>query len=642
MPSTKASSPPDSSSGFATGRALVVGCVLVVLNAHWQTPLSSILDIELSDLALFCNVITILFLLALVNGRIARYAPRRALQRREVLIIYTMLATATALNGTDMIKCLVSLMGNGTWHATPENDWANLFGRYLPEWITVQDRQVLRGYYEGDSTLYTDAHLRAWAPRAAAWTAFTVTLMFVMFCLARIVRRQWITNERLSYPIAQLPFEMAGPNTTGGTSLFGHRLLWIGFGIAAVISVVNQTNVWYPSVPALPVQPLNLARYFPTRPWNAMGYMYRTFYPFAVGMAYLMPLDLILSTWVFHLVWQAERVVGSAYGFGAMPGFPYAEAQVRGGWIALLCFAVWKGRRHFAGIFANVPDAAPREVRLPALGAAAGAIGLMVFCHYLGMSFWLLIPFFLLYFGLATAITRIRAELGPAVHTLSGATPDYLLMTALGSRRLGPGNIVGFGLLHWILGSAGREHPMPIQLEAMKFAERMRISSRGLMAAVLLAAGVGSLAGWWAYLHDAYTLGVEAYPEETWAASVGFRLLTSRLQAPTGWQPMALTFTLGGFLLTTALAAVRTQYLWWPFHPVGYVISGRWGIGRIFFPLVIASVAKWSVLRFAGVSGYRRSVPFFLGLIIGDFTLGMLWATIGLVFHVPVYVFWTG
>ena len=105
---------------------------------------------------------------------------------------------------------------------------------------------------------------------------------------------------------------------------------------------------------------------------------------------------------------------------------------------------------------------------------------------------------------------------------------------------------------------------------------------------------------------------------------------------------MALIFTFGGFLLTTVLAAVRTQFLWWPFHPVGYVISGRWGIGRILFPLIIASAAKWSVLRFSGVSGYRRSVPFFLGLIIGDFTLGMLWASIGLVFHVPVYVFWTG
>ena len=183
---------------------------------------------------------------------------------------------------------------------------------------------------------------------------------------------------------------------------------------------------------------------------------------------------------------------------------------------------------------------------------------------------------------------------------------------------------------------------MPIQLEAFKFAERMRVSPRGLMAAVLLAAAFGSLGGWWAYLHDAYRLGVEAYPEETWAASVGFDLLSARLQSLSGWQPMEVAFTGVGFALTTALAAVRTQYLWWPFHPVGYVISGRWGIGRIFFPLIIASVAKWSVLRFSGVTGYRRSVPFFLGLIIGDFTLGMVWATVGLVFRVPVYVFWTG
>jgi hypothetical protein len=87
---------------------------------------------------------------------------------------------------------------------------------------------------------------------------------------------------------------------------------------------------------------------------------------------------------------------------------------------------------------------------------------------------------------------------------------------------------------------------------------------------------------------------------------------------------------------------MRVRFLWWPLHPVGYVISGRWGIGRILFPLVIASTVKWATLRFSGLRGYRRSIPFFLGLIIGDFVLGSIWATIGLLFHIPVYVFWTG
>ena len=104
---------------FVTGRAVFIGAILIVLNSHWQTPMSSELDIELTDVALFCNVITILFVLVLANNTVGRFMPGRALlQQRELLTIYAMLATATALNGTDMIKCLVSLLGNGTWYAT--------------------------------------------------------------------------------------------------------------------------------------------------------------------------------------------------------------------------------------------------------------------------------------------------------------------------------------------------------------------------------------------------------------------------------------------------------------------------------------------------------------------------------------------
>ena len=223
------------------------------------------------------------------------------------------------------------------------------------------------------------------------------------------------------------------------------------------------------------------------------------------------------------------------------------------------------------------------------------------------------------------------------------ATPDYILITTLGSRRLGRENLIGFGLLHWILGSSGRESPMPIQLECFKFAERTGARPKGIISAILIAAGGGAISGFWAFMHDAYKVGAELYPEgPSWAAGVGLRLLESRLRSPTDWQPMEALFGAIGFLFTSFLYAMHVRFLWWPLHPVGYVISGRWGIGRIWFPLVLASAVKWSVLRFHGIRGYQRSVPFFLGLILGDFVTGSLLATIGVFTRIPVYVFWTG
>ena len=636
-----------SSRQFITLRAIIIALILILINSHWQTGMSSTLDIEITDLALFSNVIFILFALVLLNHFMRRLLPAHTLQQGEMLTIYIMLATSTALNGTDMIKCLVSLAGNGSWYATLENDWENLFGQYLPDWLTISDRRILRGYYEGQSTLYISEYIRAWLPRALAWSSFAVVLKFVMLCINVILRRQWVRNERLTYPVAQLPYEMT--RTDRGWGLLGSKLMWIGFSIAAFISIINQAHALYPAVPSIPVQPTNLGRYFTTKPWNAISNMYRTFYPFAIGLGYLMPLDLITSTWFFHLFWQLERIIGSAAGLASLPGFPYSEAQVRGAWIALLVFAILIGRRYFSSVIAGIFRSSggnksddSMAYRSTVLGIIAGLIFLVTFCYYAGMSVWIMILFFVIYFSLSTTITRIRAELGPPVHTMPGTTPDEILLMILGSRRIGPRNLTGFGLLHWITGSSARENPMPIQLEGFKFMERANAKTKGFVLAIILAAAVGSFSGFWAYLHDAYKLGVESYPEKTWAASVGFRLLESRVQNLTGSQPMHIVFAVAGFMFTVSMLMMRVKFLWWSLHPVGYAISGRWGIGRILLPLIIASAIKWATLRFSGLRGYRRSVPFFLGLIIGDFVLGSIWATIGLIFHIPVYVFWTG
>ena len=630
---------------FVTLRAILIGLFLIIINAHWQTGMSSTLDIEITDLAIFSNVIFILFFLVVLTQVTRRFLPRYALQQGELLTIYVMLATSTALNGTDMIKCLVSIVGNGTWYATPENDWQNLFGQYLPNWLTITDKNILRGYYEGDSSLYVAEYVRAWLPRAVAWSSAAVVIIFVMFCINIILRKQWIRNERLTYPIAQLPFEMTTTDTRWG--LLGNKMMWMGFAIAAVISIINQLHALYPAVPNIPVQAVGLGHYFRTKPWNAVRSLYRTFYPFAIGLCYLMPLDLITSTWFFHLFWQLERVFGSAMGLASLPGFPYAEAQVRGSWIALLIFALWIGRRYFRGVFLQIVGKAAKTedtgaYRGAVLGILAGFVFLVTFSYYAGMSIWVAILFFLLYFALATTVTRIRAELGPPIHTIRDAAADDTLVAFLGTRRLRQNNLVVFNLYHWIMGSSPRENPMPIQLEGFKLIDRAKASANWYMLAVMLAAIVGSLSGFWAYLHDAYHLGVESYREKTWAASVGFRVLEARLQSLTGSQHQDIAFAGVGFAFTFFMLAMRVRFLWWTLHPVGYVISGKWGVGRILFPLIIASIAKWMTLRFKGLSGYRRSIPFFLGLILGDFILGSIWATIGLIFHIPVYVFWIG
>ena len=42
----------------------------------------------------------------------------------------------------------------------------------------------------------------------------------------------------------------------------------------------------------------------------------------------------------------------------------------------------------------------------------------------------------------------------------------------------------------------------------------------------------------------------------------------------------------------------------------------------------------------AGLKGYRRAAPFFLGLILGEFVVGSLISLLGVLLGTPTYVFW--
>ncbi|MDP7119599.1 MAG: hypothetical protein QF395_04680, partial [Arenicellales bacterium] len=79
-----------------------------------------------------------------------------------------------------------------------------------------------------------------------------------------------------------------------------------------------------------------------------------------------------------------------------------------------------------------------------------------------------------------------------------------------------------------------------------------------------------------------------------------------------------------GFCFTLFLASMRTRFLWWPFHPVGYLVSGSFGLFRLWLPIFVTWLAKTLILRYGGLEWYRKARPFFFGLIFGEFLVAFL------------------
>jgi hypothetical protein len=94
-----------------------------------------------------------------------------------------------------------------------------------------------------------------------------------------------------------------------------------------------------------------------------------------------------------------------------------------------------------------------------------------------------------------------------------------------------------------------------------------------------------------------------------------------------------------GAAATGALALLRTRFIGFPLHPVGYVLCNTFTMNSFLVPTFIAWLAKTLVLRYGGQGLYHRSLAFFVGLTIGDIGIQTAWTIIGRAFNVPIYQF---
>ena len=630
-----------------TVKSIVIAVLLIPINCYW------IIEMEVIrysghpvTISLFFNVIFCLFLLVGINQILKHFWPQHQLAQAELVVIYLMLSIASGISGHDMLEILVPMLGHAFRFATAENEWRELIIPFLPSWLTVSDPKLLQGYYEGEISLYDANHLIGWTEPVLWWTAFIFFLLFGMLCINVILRKRWIEQEKLSYPIIQLPLEMT---ETQHLRFFRNRAMWIGFSIAGGLALVNGLNFIYPVVPQLRTR-IQSFQLFTEPPWNAMGGIPISTYPFAIGLGFFIPLDLSFSCWFFFWFWRMMRVLGSALGLQALPRFPYTNEQASGGYIALCVIAIWASRAHLANVLrltlkgedVLIDHKEPIRYRTAVLGLVVVFVFMILFCRRGGGTVWITLIFFAFYYVISIAITRMRAELGTPVHDLHYSGPDQILTKSIGTRNLGRGNLAMFSMF-WFINRAYRSHPMPHQLEGFKIAERTRMNLRRIVLALMISAVVGALSGFWALIDRGYRIGMEVrayWPSLSAFGIEPYRRLDGWLSSPTDTLIPDTSFMVLGFLVTTVLMACRMKFVWWPFHPAGFAISTSWGMNVTWSCLFLSWLIKWVVLKHGGIGVHRKAAPFFLGLILGEFTVGSLWTIFGILAKIPTYGFW--
>jgi hypothetical protein len=447
--------------------------------------------------------------------------------------------------------------------------------------------------------------------------------------------------------------------------------MWLGFGIAASINLTKGLHFLYPQVPDIPLirdfSTYNLGRFFTSKPWNAIGDMPVTIMVSIVGLAFLIPLELSFSVWVFYLLRAAQRIFGAVIGWrltgGTVYDITFVKWQASGAYIGLAIFAFWAARAHIRDVLKQVFSKGlggkdgvceskgvkvrgasgkndiyePMRYRWAFFGMLMGLVFLMLFTYKAGMSIWVVIPYFLIYYFVVSLMTtRIRAEVGPPVHELLYGGPNEIMIQLFGTRRLRGRNLTIFSMFLFY-NRIYRSHPMPHQLEGFKLAEKTRLNNQKLILAMMVATFVGIFSAFWRTLDVDFKINGAV---SSWVSGDATTLLTYWLNNPTETDYTALFFTTTGLGFTLALMFFRLRFLWWPLHPIGFPIASSWTMSYFWFSIFLSWAIKRAILKYGGLGMYRRAAPLFLGLILGEFAMGGLWDVIDRISGVLMYRFW--
>ncbi|MGC4045478.1 MAG: hypothetical protein QM758_16930 [Armatimonas sp.] len=637
-------------------RSFILAFALILLDAFWVIRAERVgYGPFFSTISLFANVLFLLTIVLLVNRVVKRVLPKQALTRAELMLVYSMVAVGGAIAGQDFASALLPQLSHPYQFGDASNGWLERFGMHLPTQLMVGDtpaeKEALKGFYQGHSSFYQAPNIAAWGKPVLLWSGFIGVLFWTMLCLSVLMRQGWQERERLPFPVVELPLQLTEEKREGG-ELWKNKLFWIGFAGVSVIEVLNGLHTLYPQIPEINLQHVDVEGQgiFGTHPWNAVGFTCYSFYPFAIGLGYLLPLDLLFSCWFFYLTWKAQLILSRQFSWDVTPDFPFVREQAFGGYLAILVFMLWNGRHYFSEmgklILKEPSDLDDSQegisYRAASIGALLGFLALAGFFVWAGMSWVLAVGALAIYFALALAVGRIRAELGPPVHDLHFSGPDHVITTSFGTPAINTQDLTILSLFFWF-NRAYRSHPMPFAIEGLKAAKDVRMAQRTMLIGLTLAGAWGGFCALWSYLHLAYDFGASGKMRGgTGFAGEAYNNLNGWISQPKPANWPANGMMLGGFLFCAAMMIARVKLAWWPFHPIGYAISGSWSMNLVWMPLLFAWVIKGAILRYGGVRLYRQAMPIFLGVILGQCLVGSLWHLVSWALDVQPYSFWGG
>ena len=253
--------------GALTPRALAIGTALLFGAVLWVRHSELLVHtINLTESTPPVPAIAALLLLVVLRPLLARLGRWLSLTRRELVLIYFFVAIGAMMPSLGVLRMVIPCATVPFYFATAENNY-EVLQPHIPAWLRPTDPEAIRTLWEGTEGPVPWAQ---WLGPIGHWTLFITLLWATALCLTVLVRRPWVEDERLAFPLLYLPMDMTEGSAAAQAdhpTFFRDPLMWIGFGLAVAFNVANIVNSLNPGVRSTSASCSLSAHGAPCSPW---------------------------------------------------------------------------------------------------------------------------------------------------------------------------------------------------------------------------------------------------------------------------------------------------------------------------------------------------------------------------------------
>lgn len=497
--------------------------------------------------------------------------------------------------------------------------------------------------------LVGDVDWRIWLKPLLNWGLLIFLTYIVLMTFNVLIFRQWAYNEKLMYPLAELPVALAGGGGEGeGTPpLYLSGIFWLGFGISAFVLGWN-VMVAKQLIPGLKPIPLSYSwtEYVQGSIFEGLAGQTRFHVFFTlIGLTFLVPARISHSLWFCHILYMVQLLllVWLGYGINAWSFRPnwntvlnFRTAEGGGALIVFGLVVLWKCR-HYLFCFARpeavhgLPADERTELRVSSFlfvfGSAALVIGLTL---GLGVNIVFAASCYLLMLLITIGLVRAVAE-GGLLSLKMYFSPFHVLRSVFGMDKswTSPALFAPLTLYYVILFVDLKTFIAPAMANALKIRDDLKMRRWRfhtavigcIICAVVVALLTHIILGYeyggdnmrkWFYTH---------FPKRAFTNIKDLAMTT-----PTDVRGCRYWLMFGALLMGGLLYG-RRRVFWLP-HPIGLVMFVNPLLHTYWGSILIGWFCKATISKYGNKGTYQSMRKFFIGLIAGELVLCLFGATL--------------